>query len=1044
MDGSKPRHSWHLRALEGTGINYEENDEFVSHHHDDERKTSLYLADESATFQGSFRETVYLRDDPTRTTMSDLNFSSDFECGNLQRVDRIHSSSYRVDEPIHYALWLHSDPCIGEPDKSTVSTQWFFFRCTGMQENVEYRFHIVNFCKQTSVLSNGMRPVICDDHIENDLKMSTSRKKSIPDQFVEKGPLWHRSGSYVKYQASKDLGFLSKEETNGKFCYSFTLSLPRTGGIYVSLTQPYSYSNLQHELGKLSSPHVRRNCLCLSPQGRRVDLVIATENSDEHVDDIIMNHAKTGVATMKSPVLGTFQEDGEKDETDCDSSNGHETNSVRRTTEDCPLVPFQRRYKPVLFFCARTVSGDAPSSFVVEGLITWLASSDIVARSLRQRFVIMIVPLLNPDGCAMGNARTDAVGCDMSLAWLCPNRASEPSIYFCKRFLRRLSNQGRLAACIEIGAHSRQIGSFFYGIRLSIENMHSSSLVLLASRRRGKQATAAAAAAATEAIMAEKRGPLPASFIHPPHWDFLLAFMRRSPFLMEHRACSFETPDLLCPPLEVSKGKGLRKIAAFKKHITEPVATRDDRHCLSMRQALHRLKGCPHLCFTYYVSIFKGSKGPQGRRHLHPGDYRNAGHALLLALAESLGFTIHRNNRESYIVLKKHNAIGGSQAAHFAMDRDFAVLERALRMGSGGLSGRHNSYHIAQAIQTPGHDKSRIDDDLCVDLDIFEAQEAERKAHLRSLGWADSKNGSWNNSESPLTSDDERDEQSDESSENDSDNGKRKFCFHCKDFGHDWGLGCPYYIPPPPLKKRADQDYYITGNFYQNVVNRFLKRKTEETAVSATQRWGTGKPLQPNYATNTKSNNHKDAAKIAVLKYPKLTDLVAHDEILWLASHFPVPAHIGGMRSRKLQEQANNVDALYDTFKHAKVPPVNPNLTNSSSSDTSSYTIIEKSEQIASKKSSRIHIDSKVWTELNVCHEEPVISSRSLRIGNIFSCVIPPAPPITQPPSSRSIRMMVNIVIPPSIVRDAKALTTARSHRIVVPNTARPSQSRKI
>ena len=253
------------------------------------------------------------------------------------------------------------------------------------------------------------------------------------------------------------------------------------------------------------------------------------------------------------------------------------------------------------------LSGDAPSSFIVDGVIAWLASRDAAAATSRRHFEIMVVPMLNPDGCALGYARSDASGHELGRAWRCPKKDKQPSIYHTKRLLRRLLSQERFAV-VEVAAHSHKTRSFFYGVQVqdavNVQNVPPKPVIILAKRH-------FASTNAPQGVPPTPRslGPLPAVVPICKQCDFLLAFMYRAPFMMDHRSCSFEAVNLLCPPMR----EGNHRATEISP------ATALSAPALSLRQALHRYDFCPSLVLTYYASFFKGSKGDQRRRHLHPG-----------------------------------------------------------------------------------------------------------------------------------------------------------------------------------------------------------------------------------------------------------------------------------------------------------------------------------------------------------------------------------------------------------------------------------------
>ena len=54
---------------------------------------------------------------------------------------------------------------------------------------------------------------------------------------------------------------------------------------------------------------------------------------------------------------------------------------------------------------ARVHPGEAQASWMMEGFVDFLTSTAPEAAALRQRFVFVVVPMLNPDGVVLGNSR---------------------------------------------------------------------------------------------------------------------------------------------------------------------------------------------------------------------------------------------------------------------------------------------------------------------------------------------------------------------------------------------------------------------------------------------------------------------------------------------------------------------------------------------------------------------------------------------------------------------------------------------------------------
>lgn len=64
------------------------------------------------------------------------------------------------------------------------------------------------------------------------------------------------------------------------------------------------------------------------------------------------------------------------------------------------------RRRRVIVLTARVHPGETPSSFVMQGVIDFLCSSHPNAVALRRAATFVLVPMLNPDGVALGNYRS--------------------------------------------------------------------------------------------------------------------------------------------------------------------------------------------------------------------------------------------------------------------------------------------------------------------------------------------------------------------------------------------------------------------------------------------------------------------------------------------------------------------------------------------------------------------------------------------------------------------------------------------------------------
>jgi hypothetical protein len=116
----------------------------------------------------------------------------------------------------------------------------------------------------------------------------------------------------------------------------------------------------------------------------------------------------------------------------------------------------------VVFVSARVHPGETPASWIMHGFLDFLTSpNEPVAQRLRQRAVFKVVPMLNPDGVALGNYRTNLHGSDLNRCWANPERWKSREIYHAKRLLASLSAPASLF--LDLHAHSRMTDCFLYG-----------------------------------------------------------------------------------------------------------------------------------------------------------------------------------------------------------------------------------------------------------------------------------------------------------------------------------------------------------------------------------------------------------------------------------------------------------------------------------------------------------------------------------------------------------------------------------------------------
>lgn len=81
---------------------------------------------------------------------------------------------------------------------------------------------------------------------------------------------------------------------------------------------------------------------------------------------------------------------------------------------------------------SRVHPGESQSSHIVHGMIEWLLSDDPEADEIREKFVVKIVPMLNPDGVIYGHSRVSLLGVDLNRRWHNPSKFLHPTVYYTK------------------------------------------------------------------------------------------------------------------------------------------------------------------------------------------------------------------------------------------------------------------------------------------------------------------------------------------------------------------------------------------------------------------------------------------------------------------------------------------------------------------------------------------------------------------------------------------------------------------------------------
>lgn len=354
-----------------------------------------------------------------------LTFDADFESGNLFRAVQVGDASYD--------LILRADV------HTQGHVQWFYFAVANthpadlvrLSEQgvvvpaVRVQFNLINFTKPDSLFNLGMRPVIY----------------SVRDS-CEKGVGWVRAGSEITYypnayqRCSKD-----GEGTTCYYTLSFTIEFHHPKDtVLVAYSYPYTLSDYRMHIREVlarpqSDSVIKKLKLCTTVGGEDCDLLVVTDFSDRD---------RLGPIYFSSSIV---------------ENNVSDDSSVLSK----PRGKHRMSLKPALFISGRVHPGETPASWMMKGIIEFLVSDSPTAVFLRKAFVVFVVPILNPDGVALGNNRCSLAGVDLNRQWKSPDKTNHPTIFTLKMLMTMQRKIREIAMFIDLHGHSRKYNVFMYG-----------------------------------------------------------------------------------------------------------------------------------------------------------------------------------------------------------------------------------------------------------------------------------------------------------------------------------------------------------------------------------------------------------------------------------------------------------------------------------------------------------------------------------------------------------------------------------------------------
>lgn len=177
-----------------------------------------------------------------------------------------------------------------------------------------------------------------------------------------------------------------------------------------------------------------------------------TRADTEYVDGELIISITPSSDTLSVAYFAPFSHERHLDLVDRTAATAGVVHSVLGRTldgRDLDLLTFgepgpERRS---IWVIGRQHPGETMASFWMEGFLARLADpEDALARQLRERAVIYVVPHMNPDGAIRGHLRTNAAGVNLNRVWDAPDLQTCPEV----KLVRDAMDRTGVDLCLDV------------------------------------------------------------------------------------------------------------------------------------------------------------------------------------------------------------------------------------------------------------------------------------------------------------------------------------------------------------------------------------------------------------------------------------------------------------------------------------------------------------------------------------------------------------------------------------------------------------------
>ncbi|EGR26958.1 zinc carboxypeptidase family protein, putative [Ichthyophthirius multifiliis] len=300
---------------------------------------------------------------------------------------------------LNFNIWIMPDAYLTQ--KEMKYKTWFHFSVQGVSKNTIINMTLKDINFQQKLYKDGHQPVF---------KSSVNNQWQRLDQNI--------ANTIVQTENGMDITFT--------YTFQDTDEL-----VYFAFTYPWSYTDNQEMLDEIENTYqfdkeiyFHRSVLVYSKEYRNVELITITSSNSKSQDQLKLQ------------------------------------SKISFPQQKYPLFFPNKRY---IFISTRVHPGEVPGSHVFNGMLKMLLDKqDIRSKNLRENFVFVMIPLINPDGVSRGHYRTDSQGCNLNRFYINPG-LDQPEIYSIKELLMHLYDKGQLYCYMDLHAQASKKGSFIYG-----------------------------------------------------------------------------------------------------------------------------------------------------------------------------------------------------------------------------------------------------------------------------------------------------------------------------------------------------------------------------------------------------------------------------------------------------------------------------------------------------------------------------------------------------------------------------------------------------